>query len=311
MLNWAKLPAEFIQDRRITLTQFRVYAALLLYRETEEGYREPTYEELVELLGMEKACVSLAITGLERSGWLRREIGGGRGKKSRYWLTTPSADLIAEKVVYLPTVSEPEKVVSLTTLSDEKGCEFDHPLEPERLTISPPFSDDHSIYKRNKEERSKDREKIYTPEPEKIDPPKPEKPAKTRAPIKTTCPANFSLSDGVRDWATKKQIPPAILDQHFEYFVGVAIAKGYVYANWDQAFKNAVNANWAKINLTGVTHDQPRLNGYQPANARISAAERKRIDDEQIDAFLRSGITPGASQSQPEKDITATAVRIN
>jgi hypothetical protein len=311
MLNWAKLPAAFIQDRRITLIQFRVYSALLLFHKTAEGYREPTYEELVEWLGMEKASVSAAITGLEKLGWLRREIGGGRGKKSRYWLNSISTEPEVVKVVDLPTLSEPEKVVDLPTLSNEKGCGFTPPLEPERLVICPPFSDGDTIYKRNKAERSKDREKIYPPTPEKIDPPEPEKPAKTRAPIKTTCPANFSLSDGVRDWATKKQIPPAILDQHFEYFVGVAIAKGYVYANWDQAFKNAVNANWAKINLTGVTYDQPRLNGYQPANARISAAERKRIDDEQIEAFLAHGITPGSPKNQPEKDITATAVRID
>ena len=101
MLNWAKLPAEFIKDRRITLTEFRVYAALLLSRPTEGGYRETTYEELMEWLELAKPRVSSAIAGLERYGWLRREIGNGRGKKSRYWLTSPTPDQSEEKVTEL------------------------------------------------------------------------------------------------------------------------------------------------------------------------------------------------------------------
>ena len=307
MLKWAKLPAEFIQDKRITLTEFRVYAAMLLYRPTDEGYREPTYEELVEGLGMEKGRVSSAIAGLEKSGWLKREIGGGRGKKSRYWLTTPSA----EKGTDLTTLSESEKGTDLTTLSDEKGCGIDHPLSPERLAICQPFSDDHSIYKRNKEERSKDREKIYTPEPEKTDPPVPEKPAKTRKPTLTTIPADFALSDGVRDWATRKQISPADLDRHFEHFVGCAEAKGYTYANWDAALKNAIRNNWARIQdptpFNGVTHEQrPTHNNH----ASLRGAALKRHNDEQLDAFLNFGVTPGAPQDQSEKDITATAIRV-
>ena len=313
MLNWAKLPAEFIKDRRVTLIQFRVYSALLLFHKTAEGHREPTYDELVEWLGMEKASVSAAITGLERSGWLRREIGGGRGKKSRYWLTTPSPDQIAEKVVDLPTLSEPEKVVDLPTLSNEKGCGFTHPLEPERFGISPPFTDDHSIYKRNKEERSKERVKINKQEPEISEPKLPRK--KLAADLSEIILPDWLPSDIWAQWiAYRAERKPALTVRSARMTITQLTKARQCGHTPEDLIATAIANGWQGCvfdkHLTGVTHDHPRLNGYQP-NTRISAAERKRINDEQIEAFLRSGITPGASQGQSEKDITATAVRID
>ena len=74
---------------------------------------------------------------------------------------------------------------------------------------------------------------------------------KTRKPRKTPrtpLPENFAVSEQVRSWAEKNGHKH--LDEHFEYFVSTAKAKGYEYADWDSAFMNAVRGNWAKLNGT-------------------------------------------------------------
>jgi hypothetical protein len=68
--------------------------------------------------------------------------------------------------------------------------------------------------------------------------------ARTR-PVETPIPENFSISDGVRKWAAEKGHDR--LDQRLEHFAGIAKARGYVYADWDAAFMNAIRDNWAKL----------------------------------------------------------------
>jgi hypothetical protein len=314
MLNWAKLPAAFIQDRRITLTEFRVYAALLLFRETEEGHREPTYKELAEFIGIDKSSVSEAIAGLKGSGWLRREIGGGRGKKSKYWLNPISTEPDPGKVGKSPTFSEPEKVGDLPPLSNEKGWEITPPLEPERLVIFPPFSDGDTIYKRNKEEKSKERVKTNKQEPEFSELKLPRK--KTAADLSEITLPDWIPPDIWQQWiAYRAERKPALTVRSAQMTITNLTKARQCGHTPENLIATAIANGWQGCvfdkHLTGVTYDHPRLNGYQPANARISAAERKRIDDEQIEAFLAHGITPCSPKNQPEKDITATAVRID
>lgn len=313
MLNWAKLPAEFIKDRRITLTEFRVYAALLLFRETEEGHREPTQDELSTVIGIPTSMVSKAITGLKGSGWLRREIGGGRGKKSRYWLNLTSTEPDPGKVSDSSTFSEPEKVNDSSTFTDDKGSLFDTPLSTEKGVKSSTFTDDHSIYKRNKEERSKERVKINKQEPEISEPKLPRK--KLAADLSEIILPDWLPSDIWAQWiAYRAERKPALTVRSARMTITQLTKARQCGHTPEDLIATAIANGWQGCvfdkHLTGVTHDQSRLNGYQP-NTRISAAERKRINDEQIEAFLRSGITPGASQGQSEKDITATAVRID
>lgn len=72
-----------------------------------------------------------------------------------------------------------------------------------------------------------------------------EKKAISRAPRKTPIPKDFVLSERVIKWATEKNINS--LQSHFENFVTVAKAKGYTYADWDEALMRAVRDNWAKV----------------------------------------------------------------
>lgn len=62
---------------------------------------------------------------------------------------------------------------------------------------------------------------------------------------KTPLPDNFGLSDRVIAWAEEHGI--SNLEAHFKNFVGVARAKGYTYASWDDALMNAVRNDWAKL----------------------------------------------------------------
>lgn len=58
-------------------------------------------------------------------------------------------------------------------------------------------------------------------------------------------PESFSISERVKTWASEKGFDR--LEAHFEYFVGVAKAKGYAYADWDQALMNAISKDWAGL----------------------------------------------------------------
>jgi hypothetical protein len=63
--------------------------------------------------------------------------------------------------------------------------------------------------------------------------------------ILTLIPDDFSISEKVKEWAEEKGHKN--LEKHLEFFINKAIAKGYEYANWDAAFKEAISANWAKL----------------------------------------------------------------
>ena len=62
---------------------------------------------------------------------------------------------------------------------------------------------------------------------------------------KTPLSDDFSISDRVRTWAASKGFD--CLDQHLEAFRSKALAKGYQYADWDEAFMSAVRDDWAKV----------------------------------------------------------------
>lgn len=69
---------------------------------------------------------------------------------------------------------------------------------------------------------------------------------KTREkPRVTSLPENFSISSAVKTWAEKNGYRH--LGKHLEHFCNTALAKGYAYADWDAAFRNAIKDNWAKI----------------------------------------------------------------
>jgi hypothetical protein len=70
---------------------------------------------------------------------------------------------------------------------------------------------------------------------------------------KTSLPTDFVVSERVRLWAESKGFRD--LDQHLEAFKSKAVAKGYAYVDWDEAFMGAVRDDWAKLRPTnGARH---------------------------------------------------------
>ncbi len=69
---------------------------------------------------------------------------------------------------------------------------------------------------------------------------------RTRAPEKIPLPEGFGVSDRVRLWAEAKGY--GRLQERLEHFASKARAKGYLYADWDEAFMEAVRKDWAELN---------------------------------------------------------------
>ena len=71
--------------------------------------------------------------------------------------------------------------------------------------------------------------------------------ASTRAPVKTTIPDGFGISDRTAEWATRNGHLTSFLVECLDEFISSAKANGRKYADWDEAFMNAVRKDWAKI----------------------------------------------------------------
>lgn len=68
---------------------------------------------------------------------------------------------------------------------------------------------------------------------------------KPRKKSKTSIPDGFGISDSVREWANKNGYQK--LEERLAHFVTISHAKGYEYADWDAAFRNAISGDWAKL----------------------------------------------------------------
>jgi hypothetical protein len=66
-----------------------------------------------------------------------------------------------------------------------------------------------------------------------------------KAACKSAIPDGFCASERVKAWAAEQRY--GRLDEHLAHFVGYAKANGKTYADWDQAFMNAIRADWAKL----------------------------------------------------------------
>jgi uncharacterized protein YdaU (DUF1376 family) len=70
--------------------------------------------------------------------------------------------------------------------------------------------------------------------------------ARKRAPpTKTPLSDDFTVSERVKAWAKGKGFDR--LPDHFESFVSKVKAKGYTYADWDEALMGAIRDDWARL----------------------------------------------------------------
>ena len=80
----------------------------------------------------------------------------------------------------------------------------------------------------------------------------PRKRVKTR---KHPIPADFVISERVKAWAAAKG--HSRLVERFDHFVSAAKARGYEYADWDEAFMGAIRDDWAKLGKSQPDASKP------------------------------------------------------
>jgi len=86
--------------------------------------------------------------------------------------------------------------------------------------------------------------------------------ARRKRPESFPLPDDFGISARVRAWAKEKG--HTNLEEHLESFRHKAKARGYVYADWDDAFMEAIRKNWAGIEARKTTVNH----GESPAAGR-------------------------------------------
>lgn len=111
---------------------------------------------------------------------------------------------------------------------------------------------------------------------------------------KTPVPADFEISQNVRDWAKAKGFGQ--LDEHCEAFVIQCHAKGYRYANHDAAFKSAIRKDWAEIR-------KPKSNGAYRQTGPPTAGQRREETARQMFGKL-------TDERPNETDITTQSERV-
>jgi hypothetical protein len=94
-------------------------------------------------------------------------------------------------------------------------------------------------------------------------------PRKRGKPTKVPMPDGFGISDRVRQWAKEKGHNR--LEDHFDAFKRKCAANGYTYAEWDDAFMEAIRNDWAKLGSAVPSAAQSPHAGVSPAKDETPA----------------------------------------
>lgn len=97
-------------------------------------------------------------------------------------------------------------------------------------------------------------------------------PTPSRKSKQTGMPADFAISERVRNWAKEKGY--GLLDAHFEAFVSKARAKAYTYADWDEGFMGAVRDDWAELRKGGTKTEVRHYDTAEETARKLKADER-------------------------------------
>jgi hypothetical protein len=89
--QWAKVPAEAIEDRRLSPTEFRVLVTLLSFADGSTGWtwRPMARLEIAERCGVSVQNISRATAALARYGWVVKLGNGGYSRPSKYRIVNP------------------------------------------------------------------------------------------------------------------------------------------------------------------------------------------------------------------------------
>jgi hypothetical protein len=109
------------------------------------------------------------------------------------------------------------------------------------------------------------------------------KPKAYTRPRKTGLPQKFEISARVQAWAAEKGFDH--LPEHLEAFASKALAKGYSYADWDEAFMTAIRDDWAGLrrldgNGTRAPHSANKQESLEERNRRVAERWKPPADDD-------------------------------
>jgi len=116
---------------------------------------------------------------------------------------------------------------------------------------------------------------------------------------KVSMPAEFGVSERVKAWAAEKG--HARLDERLEHFKGKALANGYAYADWDEAFMGAIRDDWAKLvgpPASSRPQTQTPKQAMAPTETKLERAvnwARQQHHNGQIDAAERDRLIAEAT----------------
>lgn len=213
----------------------------------DAGNAYPSVSTLAAKCRMKPRNANVVLAALKDSGELEIRHNTGPGGTNRYRLVfgpKPLQRLAGEGVQILAGEGMQELTGGDCKGLQGEGVQSLAPLQelaPLQISVQTPAKACRAPLQRLADEPSLNRQE---PSRERT---------RTRKPTKTTVPDNFAVSPAVRDWAVRKGY--GNLEQHLEAFVGKAQAQGYVYADWDAAFRNAVRDDWAGLRQQAQRHN--------------------------------------------------------
>jgi hypothetical protein len=205
----------------------------------------PSVALLADLTRQSERSVQRHQRRMEQRGWLLPDGDQpiGRGGTRRWRIPV---ELIPQGVI-----SRPQKRVTICHPSAEKRVTDCHPSEPERVTTT---------VERVTTTVGKG-DTAMSPEPSvtinQQQPSVATRPA-GKAKGKTHLPADFSISDAIRAWATARGYLPFLM-LHFDYFVDYAKSNAAKYDDWDSAFRNCIRSDWGGVRRSALK------SGFRPA----------------------------------------------
>lgn len=206
----------------LSITQ-KVVLLSLADNANDQGECYPSIAQIVGRTGASERTVQAAIRALEGLGYVRSM--SRLGTSTIYMLTL---DKEASAVIHSPRKSRTPAESAPPQISHHTPAE-DTPPPPQQMHPTPANAAPKPSINRQLNRHGTVKE------------------ARKRA---TPIPADFEISERVRNWAFEKGHQN--LDAHLEHFIGLAKAKGYTYMNWDEALMNAIRANWAKLPAVGT-----------------------------------------------------------
>jgi len=249
MFNGVFIPDGLLEYPHLSSSAKLVWCRLVKYG-GKDGRAFPKIATLAGQVGLSEVQVQRLLTELSTQGFLIRQKATGQQRLQHF----PDTYLFLFHSCLYPSLRVSGDIVDDT---------------------SEDIVDDTS----NQENQYQENQKTSTyTESDQLSP-KSATPVKKKRQPKNECalPPGFRVSDVVRVWASEKGYTR--LEERLEHFKDAALARGYVYSDWDAAFRGAIRDDWAKLGKSGTPTPptpttQPQLTQGQLA---IRSAMRRQL----------------------------------